>query len=156
MDSPQISFKVHCFVVDDVDDSLVFPLQSNRDVDSCCVMMQLSTVCSIISGRKWSKLSQFFLFKNEDHMRQSTADTLCSQHIIIICTGFPNTRRDTCISQIAYSPHLRDNPVWAGSHPVQLVNKGNARDTIAIHLPINSQGLTLYPSHGTEDEDSSI
>ena len=43
---PQVAFKVDSFVVDDVNDSLVLPLQTNGDVNSCRVVMQLSTVCN--------------------------------------------------------------------------------------------------------------
>ena len=47
VDSPQVTFEVHRFVVDDINDSLVLPLQTNGDVDSCRIVMQLSTACSI-------------------------------------------------------------------------------------------------------------
>ena len=50
VDSPQVALKVDCSIVDDINDSLVLALQTNGDVDSCCVVMQLSTACSVIQN----------------------------------------------------------------------------------------------------------
>lgn len=39
-----------------------------------------------------------------------------------------------------------------GTHAVQFIDEGEKRDVVALHLPVHCHGLTLDPSHCTQNQ----
>lgn len=50
------------------------------------------------------------------------------------------------------TPHLLQSSAGVGTHAVQLVDEGEERDVVALHLPVHCHGLTLDPSHRTQNQ----
>eukprot|EP00967_Tisochrysis_lutea_P041206 scaffold49507_cov30-Tisochrysis_lutea.AAC.1 len=46
--------------------------------------------------------------------------------------------------------------VRVGALAVQLIDEGQARHTVASHLPIHSDGLRLHARHATQDQDRAV
>ena len=55
-----------------------------------------------------------------------------------------------------HPPHLRDDSIGIGPHPIQLIDEGNTRDLVAVHLPVHSERLALDSAHRTQDQNSSV
>lgn len=54
------------------------------------------------------------------------------------------------------APHLLQGPAGVGAHAVQLVDEGEEGDVVAFHLPVHRHGLTLDPSHRTQDQHGAV
>lgn len=55
-----------------------------------------------------------------------------------------------------HTPHLRDDSVGVGPHPIELVDEGHAGNPVARHLPVDGQRLALDSAHTTEHEHSRV
>ena len=53
-------------------------------------------------------------------------------------------------------PQLSQNSVGIGTLPVQLVDEGQARNTVALHLTVDGEGLALDAAHGTQHQHCTV
>jgi len=51
---------------------------------------------------------------------------------------------------------LIHHPVRAGAGAVTLVDEGEPRDFVAVHLAVHGDGLGLHPAHGAQHQDGAV
>jgi len=51
---------------------------------------------------------------------------------------------------------LGENPIGIRAQTIQLVDEGQAGDIVSLHLPVDSQGLTLHSAHGAQNQNGTI
>lgn len=57
-----------------------------------------------------------------------------------------------CVSCEGTTPHLLQGSAGIGTHAVQLIDEGEEGDVVTLHLPVDCHGLTLDPSHRTQNQ----